>query len=50
MAIISHGGPIKLIYRELFKQGELPDLGDYGILELKKNGELKFINLTEFVN
>lgn len=43
IAIFSHGGPIKLIYRELFKQGELGDLGDYGILELEKNGELQFI-------
>jgi broad specificity phosphatase PhoE len=45
IAIFSHGGPIKLIYRELFKQGELDELDDYGVLELEKDDTLKFIAL-----
>jgi broad specificity phosphatase PhoE len=46
VVIFSHGGPIKLLYRELFKNGELEDLGDYGILELEKDNELKYIGLN----
>ena len=34
IAIFSHGGPIKLLYRELLSEGELEELGDFGILTL----------------
>lgn len=40
IAVFTHGGPIKLLYRELFDRGELDELGDYGMLKLTKNGGL----------
>ncbi|OGE85562.1 MAG: hypothetical protein A3J48_04555 [Candidatus Doudnabacteria bacterium RIFCSPHIGHO2_02_FULL_46_11] len=50
IAIITHGGPIKLIYRVLFQTGELENVGDYGILELEKDKVYKFISLTKLHN
>ncbi|MBD3304152.1 hypothetical protein GF343_03335 [Candidatus Woesearchaeota archaeon] len=36
IAIITHGGPISCIVREILKAGELKKLGDCAILELKR--------------
>ncbi|MFA4880147.1 MAG: histidine phosphatase family protein [Candidatus Doudnabacteria bacterium] len=38
IAIITHGGPIRCILREIIKVGELTHLGDCAILELEKQG------------
>jgi len=46
IAIISHGGPISTIVREVLKLSELERLGDCAILELEKeNGGLNLISL-----
>jgi broad specificity phosphatase PhoE len=37
IAVISHGGPIKCIFRDVLKMGELNDLADCAIIELEKN-------------
>lgn len=37
IAVISHGGPIKCIFRDVLKMGELNDLTDCAIIELEKN-------------
>lgn len=39
IAIISHGGVIKCLFREVLKKGELNDLANCAIIELEKNGE-----------
>ncbi|MDP2630122.1 MAG: histidine phosphatase family protein [Candidatus Uhrbacteria bacterium] len=46
IAIFTHGGPIKLLYRELLSMGELEGIGDYGILTLTENGGFKFAGLN----
>ncbi len=38
IAIISHGGPISCIVREVLKLGEFEFLGDCSVLEIKKTG------------
>lgn len=46
VAIISHGGPISCVVREVLKLGEIKKLGDCGILEIDKRGnKLKLIRL-----
>lgn len=45
IAIISHGGPISIIIREILKLGELRKLGDCAILEIDKSDEFKLISL-----
>ncbi|MAG45393.1 MAG: hypothetical protein CMH63_01310 [Nanoarchaeota archaeon] len=46
VAIISHGGPISTITRELLKLGELKYLGDCAILEIEKtNKKFKLLGL-----
>ena len=47
IAIISHGGPISCFVREYLKLGELKDLGDCAILEVKnRNDKLELISLS----
>ncbi len=47
IAIISHGGPISCIIRELLKLGEFKKMGDCAVLEIeKKNKELNLISLS----
>jgi broad specificity phosphatase PhoE len=36
IAIITHGGPIKALFREFFKFGEFKTLGDCAIIEINK--------------
>jgi broad specificity phosphatase PhoE len=38
IAVISHGGPIKCIFRDVLGLGELNDLADCAVIELEKNG------------
>ena len=38
IAIISHGGPISCIVRDVLKRGEIKKLGDCGILEIERRG------------
>jgi broad specificity phosphatase PhoE len=46
IAVITHGGPISCIVRELLRLGELKRLGDCAILEINKNGkEYKLVNM-----
>lgn len=44
IAIITHGGPIRCVLREIIKAGELAHLGDCAILELEKRaGKISLI-------
>ncbi|MBI5880926.1 histidine phosphatase family protein [archaeon] len=46
IAVITHGGPISCIVRELLRLGELKRLGDCAILEIDKNGKrYKLVNM-----
>ena len=46
VAIITHGGPIRCIVREVLKEGELTDLGDCAIITINKDGKnLSIANL-----
>ena len=45
IAIISHGGPISCIVREVLKLGEFKKLGDCTILEIEKESNFKLISL-----
>jgi broad specificity phosphatase PhoE len=46
IAVISHGGPIKCIFRDILKLGELNDLADCAIIELEKtNSNFKVIKM-----
>lgn len=48
VAVISHGGPIRCIIREVLNLGELKNLGDCAILEIKKDD--KGIRLMKMIN
>jgi len=37
IAIITHGGPIRCIFREILKQGEFEKIGNGAIIKLEKN-------------
>lgn len=53
VAIISHGGPIRCLFRDVLKMGELTSLADCAIIELEKNGNeitVTKTNGTSFVN
>ncbi len=39
IAIVTHGGPISCIFREILKLGEFEFLGDCAIIEIEKSGE-----------
>lgn len=43
IAIVTHGGPIRCILREIIKIGELAHLGDCAILELEKRAGKIFL-------
>ncbi len=43
IAMVTHGGPIRCILREILKIGELTHLGDCAILELEKQGGKVFL-------
>lgn len=46
VALISHGGPIGCIFREILKLGEFENLGDCAILEVEKNNDdLKLLSM-----
>jgi broad specificity phosphatase PhoE len=44
IAVITHGGPIKLIYRELLGRGELDRIGDCDYLELERDNKFRLIS------
>lgn len=37
IAIVSHGGPLRVLFRDILKWGELKDIGDCAFVELEKN-------------
>lgn len=39
IAIVSHGGPLRVLFRDILKWGEINDIGDCAFVELKKEGE-----------
>lgn len=39
VAVITHGGPIRCLFREFFKWGELKELGDCAFFEIGKTGD-----------
>jgi broad specificity phosphatase PhoE len=48
VAIITHGGPIKALFRDYFKFGEFEELGDCAIIEIEKNNEeFKLVSMDE---
>lgn len=38
IAIVSHGGPLRVLFRDILKWGELKEIGDCAFVELEKNG------------
>ncbi len=47
IAIVTHGGPIMCIVRELLKAGEFKELGDCAVIELSKSGKRILIDHME---
>lgn len=39
VAIVSHGGPLRVLFRDILKWGELTEIGDCAYVELDKDGE-----------
>lgn len=39
VAIVSHGGPLRVLFRDILKWGELKDIGDCAFVELEKRGD-----------
>ena len=39
IAIVSHGGPFRVLFRDVLKLGELKEIGDCAFVELGKNGD-----------
>ena len=38
IAIVSHGGPFRVLFRDILKWGELKEIGDCAFVELEKTG------------
>jgi broad specificity phosphatase PhoE len=38
IAIVSHGGPLRVLFRDILKWGELKEIGDCSFVELEKRG------------
>lgn len=50
IAFITHGGPIKCLFRELFKVGEFKELGDCALLPIDyEDGDI-ILNYTSWIN
>ena len=48
IAIITHGGPIRCIFREVLKLGEFEKIGNGAIIELEKNGlNFRVVEMSE---
>ncbi|MEI7961131.1 MAG: histidine phosphatase family protein [archaeon] len=46
VAVITHGGPIKCIVREILKLGEIKQINDCAILEIESNlGKVKLVSI-----
>ncbi len=39
VAIVSHGGPLRVLFRDILKWGEIDDIGDCAFVELEKQGD-----------
>ena len=39
IALVSHGGPLRVLFRDILKWGELKEIGDCSFVELEKQGE-----------
>lgn len=39
IAMLSHGGPLRVLFRDILKWGELKEIGDCAYVELEKNGD-----------
>ncbi|MFH0739843.1 MAG: histidine phosphatase family protein [bacterium] len=39
IAVVSHGGPIRCLFREFFKWGEIKELRDCALFEIEKTGD-----------
>jgi 2,3-bisphosphoglycerate-dependent phosphoglycerate mutase len=49
IAIVAHGGPFRVLFREILKWGEINNLGDCAFVELEKIGnEFKWIHSEGF--
>jgi len=40
IAIVSHGGPLRVLFRDILAWGELKDIGDCAYVELEKDGDV----------
>lgn len=40
IAIVSHGGPFRVLFRDILKWGELKEIGDCAFVELEKKGDI----------
>jgi broad specificity phosphatase PhoE len=45
IAIVTHGGPISCIFREILKKGEFKRLDDCAFFEIEKNDELNLLHI-----
>lgn len=49
IAIVSHGGPLRVLFRDILKWGELTEIGDCAYVELEKQGDtFKYIDAANF--
>jgi broad specificity phosphatase PhoE len=39
IGIVSHGGPMRVLFRDILKWGELKEIGDCSFIELDKTGD-----------
>lgn len=39
IAIVAHGGPLRILFRDILKWGEINDIGDCAFVELDKEGD-----------
>lgn len=39
IAIVSHGGPLRVLFRDILKWGEIDNIGDCAFVELEKTGD-----------
>jgi len=47
VAVIWHGGPMRVLFRDILKRGELQEIGDCAWVELEKNNDIYTIKETK---
>jgi broad specificity phosphatase PhoE len=47
IALVTHGGPLRVLFRDYLKWGELKEIGDCCFVELEKNGNDFFLKKSQ---